>query len=270
MIVAEDDARASILPLIIAFAIILTWVAVWLIFFIVPFAYILPLAMHGEKPLAAVILCACEMFNMILGLPIWPLQVSMGVIFGVWPGILVAIFGYTISTLPCYFIGPMLLPALGRLAASLRGVLAPLQGRCGADRIVSCLAPSGGGFLDGLALTAQQQPFELVLAIRLNLLPPAGLMSLSLGALKVPFIPFVCGSALGTIPNSLAYVYIGSIATEIAALLNGESPEFDVRSLSLMAGAFVASAALVVYLSVMAVRRIEELRESRPYVEMPP
>ena len=35
------------------------------------------------------------MFNMILGLPIWPLQVSMGVIFGVWPGILVAIFGYT-------------------------------------------------------------------------------------------------------------------------------------------------------------------------------
>ena len=91
-------------------------------------------------------------------------------------------------------------------------------------------------------------------------MPPAGLTSYALGAAGVPFRTFVFGTALGTIPNTLAYVYLGSLLDSIAALLQGEKPAFDRSGTALLAAAFMASVVIMVILSHAAARRLESER----------
>jgi uncharacterized membrane protein YdjX (TVP38/TMEM64 family) len=238
--------------------------------YILPFTVLLPLALTLPKDQAAMLIVGTESLNFLAGMPIWPLQVSLGYIFGVQAGLAVALTGYVLSSLTPYLLAPKLVPLCQRAAKWFDDrVLTPLRQRrfCGcfagpaeSDRAAASCLSDGHGLLDGLALTVEQRPLELTLALRLNLLPPAGLTSYALGAAGVPFCTFVLGTTLGTLPNTLAYVYIGSLLDSIAALLDGHRPEFDASGTALLAGASLASLALMVVLSRAAAERLAAAR----------
>ena len=233
-------------------------------FYILPFTVLLPLATQVPKVEAAPLFIGTEMANFLLGMPIWPLQVGIGYVFGVGHGFFIALAGYVLSSLPPYFLAPVLLPACKRVLVTFdRLVVAPLRGRCFGNRLDVCAASGRSGLLDGLALTIERRPFELVLAMRLNLVPPAGLTSYAFGGAGVPFRTYIAATALGTMPNTLAYCYLGSLLDSIAQLVMGGQPEFDSRGTALMATAFAASVALMVFLSRLAARRLKEARQEQ-------
>ena len=152
--------------------------------YILPFTVLLPLAMTLPKAEAAALIVGTEAINFLAGMPIWPLQVSLGYIFGVRIGLAVALTGYVLSSLAPFLLEPRLVPLLERATRWFdERVLTPLRqsGSCGcctgADGCAGSCTAGSGGLLDGLALTVQERPLELTLALRLNLLPPAGLTS---------------------------------------------------------------------------------------------
>ena len=57
---------------------------------------------------------------------------------------------------------------------------------------------------------------------------PIQFIELCLGLTKVPLKTYVLVSWLGMIPGTLLYVYLGSIAQNLTALLNGELAESPV------------------------------------------
>lgn len=236
--------------------------------YVLPFTILLPLALTLPKPTAALLVVGTEAINFLIGMPIWPLQVTLGYLYGASLGFAVALSGYVLSSLAPFLLAPRLLPMVERASQLLRSVLAPLRAHrcagcccCTGEQLIRSCEPGSGGLLDGLAMTVEQRPFELTLALRLNLVPPAGLTSYALGAAGVPFATYVLGTALGTVPNTLAYVYLGSLLDSIAAVLAGTSPRFDKSGTALLAGAFAASVVIIAMLSQAAAQRIEAARQ---------
>ena len=62
----------------------------------------------------------------------------------------------------------------------------------------------------------------IVLLTRLSPLFPFNLLNYALGLTKVKFWTYVGVSWLGMIPGTLLYVYLGSVASDLASLLAGE------------------------------------------------
>jgi uncharacterized membrane protein YdjX (TVP38/TMEM64 family) len=92
----------------------------------------------------------------------------------------------------------------------------------GSETIVSRLTSLFGGIVG----RAQERPFESALLMRLLYLPFDAVGYLA-GFLRLRFVPFLSGSALGTIPGTVAIVGIGA---SIDSLDEGR-PSFDLRIL---------------------------------------
>ena len=65
---------------------------------------------------------------------------------------------------------------------------------------------------------------------------PFSLLNYALGLTKVPLQTYVLVSWLGMIPCTLLYVYLGSIAQNLTALLSGELAESPVGNTLLYLG----------------------------------
>ena len=102
--------------------------------------------------------------------------------------------------------------------------------------------------LDGLLLALRERPFSVVLSLRLNPLPPAGLTSYALGLVgTVPLSSYIAACALGTAPNVLAYVFVGALLTTLEALRRGEV-HLTPQGTALGGVSFAISIALCVWL----------------------
>lgn len=201
------------------------------------------------------LLLGCEVVNFLFILPIWPLQVLYGYLFGVVQGCLLAVCAYTISCLPPFFLAAPMLRALRGVALEKHGEVSEsstwlhwLWGKV-------CGWVARHDVVANIQDAVREQPFATTMALRLNLLPPAGLTSYALGACQIPSLAYALGSAIGNVPNATAYVYVGTLLTSIHDVLSGRVPSSPVSTALLTTG-LMTSVALLLLLSRSAASRL--------------
>ncbi len=97
----------------------------------------------------------------------------------------------------------------------------------------------------------------VVLLTRLSPAFPFNLLNYALGLTRVPLGPYVLVSWLGMIPGTLLYVYLGSIAQNLATLLQGELSESPVGNSLLYIG-LIATLGLTVLITRFASKALEQ------------
>ena len=173
-------------------------------------------------------------------LPISPIHLGIGVLYGFWPGLALSWLAYTIGCVPPFLLAktPMVLQACSRLRRSevIEGVMGALE----------------------------QEPFKIIVCLRLSPLLPSPLNSYLLGFTAVPLHVYVSASAVGCVPNVAAYVYLGSLLDSLADIAAGRSKPPGLTSWVLLAVGLVATVAVLVYVSRAATARVAAARLRKP------
>jgi uncharacterized membrane protein YdjX (TVP38/TMEM64 family) len=76
--------------------------------------------------------------------------------------------------------------------------------------------------LDAVGRAVEGEAFKVVLLTRLSPLFPYNLLNYAFGLSPVRFKTYVLASWIGMLPGTIMYVYLGSAARSVAALLSGE------------------------------------------------
>lgn len=187
-------------------------------------------------PWSVPMLFACEAVAFLLLLPISPLHIGIGFLYGPWSGALVAWGAYCVGCVP-----PFVLARLPALADRFK------QMRRRAD------------LLDGVFSAVESEPFKLIVCLRLSPMLPSTLNSYLLGLTNVPLRTYFLGSCVGSLPNVCAYVYLGTLLDSLADIAAGRVKRSPLSWL-LMGTGFVATVAALVYVSRAATRRVQNAR----------
>ena len=91
----------------------------------------------------------------------------------------------------------------------------------------------------------------VVLLTRLSPLFPFNLLNYALGLTNVNFWTYVCVSWLGMIPGTLLYVYLGSVASNLTSLLNGDLAQSQYGAWLFYAG-LAATLVLTIFITRLA------------------
>lgn len=159
------------------------------------------------------------------------------------------------------------------LAGSLYGVLGGVLVVWPASLIGASLAFLGGRFLarDWVQRLAARQrhtraidqaiydrSFTVILLLRLSPLVPFSLLNYVLGATRASYRHYVWASAIGMLPGTVLYVYLGSLVTDVAALSTANTPSTGIWGQILWGVGLLATFIVTVMLSRMARARLQQ------------
>ena len=137
--------------------------------------------------------------------------------------------------------------ALVSLSSDLGAVCAFLVGRYVARDWVAAKI-SGLPRFAALDRAAGRDGFLIVALVRLSPLFPFNLTNYGLGLTAVRFRDYLLASWIGMLPGTVLYVYIGTLAVDITALLTGNASPIEAGPWLLGIG-FVATAALTIVIT---------------------
>lgn len=112
-----------------------------------------------------------------------------------------------------------------------------------------------------------RQGLKVVLVIRLSPMLPFGLLSYLLSMTRVSYRDYLLGTLIGTLPGAFMYVYLGSVAKGLSALVVGDSDP-TVRTVLLIVGMVMTIVATVV-VSRIARRAVDEVITTDALPEIP-
>ncbi|MES3026441.1 MAG: TVP38/TMEM64 family protein [Pseudomonadota bacterium] len=119
-----------------------------------------------------------------------------------------------------FLFGPLVGALTTIVGSTLGAIMAYLAARFAAgDHVRNRLAASR---LRRLVEGFERAPFGFLLTLRLAPLSPFGLVNVAAGCARAPFRPYVAATALGAVPHSLIYSYLG--AGLGGAFLTGRPP----------------------------------------------
>lgn len=98
---------------------------------------------------------------------------------------------------------------------------------------------------------------KIIFLIRLSPAFPFNLLNYGLGLTKVSLKDYVLGTT-GIIPGTIMYVYLGSLAGNLATLGAGDTPSNPTITWAIRIIAFVATAAVTVYVTRVARKALDE------------
>lgn len=182
------------------------------------------------------LLFAVESAAFLLLVPISPLHVGLGFLYGPLEGTLLAWAAYAIGCVP-----PFLLARIPMLA----------------ERFVQIRKRTE--VLDGVFAAVELEPFKLIVCLRLSPLLPSTLNSYLLGLTNVPLRIYIGASLVGSLPNVGAYVYLGTLLTSLADIGAGRAKQTPLTWAMLITGG-MATVGGIVYVSRIATRRIHSAR----------
>jgi uncharacterized membrane protein YdjX (TVP38/TMEM64 family) len=188
-----------------------------------------------DHPLAAALaFSALVVLAMVIMLPVSIQAMAAGFLFGLGQGFLV-----------------MYLAGLAGFTVAF------LAGRFLARPWVATLAQRRPEFAS-IDLAMHQRGLVLVLLARLSQVLPYNLLNYFLGLTAVKLKDYVAGSAIGMLPGIFLFVFIGTTATDIAAIFRGEVD--DVGSSLWIAGAGILLLAAALLLITRTARRALKAR----------
>ena len=115
--------------------------------------------------------------------------------------------------------------------------------------------------LDALGRAVESDAFKVVLLTRLSPLFPFNLLNYAFGLSSVPFRTYVFASWIGMLPGTIMYIYVGSAAESVAALLSGDRRPTRGQHV-LFAVGLVATVAVTTLVSRTARRALREIVSS--------
>jgi uncharacterized membrane protein YdjX (TVP38/TMEM64 family) len=112
--------------------------------------------------------------------------------------------------------------------------------------------------LNAIGRAVESEAFKVVLLTRLSPLFPFNLLNYAFGLSSVPFKTYVLASWLGMVPGTLMYIYLGSAAQNLAALLSGEVRRTPGQQVMFAVG-LVATVAVTTIVTRTARRALREI-----------
>ena len=101
----------------------------------------------------------------------------------------------------------------------------------------------------------------VVFLTRLAPIFPFNLLNYALGLTQIRLRQYVLASWLGMMPGTLLYVYLGSIASDLSSLLQGDLPEFGGSNWLFYVG-LLATAVLTIVITRIATSALNKELES--------
>lgn len=154
------------------------------------------------------------------------LSVLAGSIYGFWGGIILTIFASNASSAVAYYLG----------------------------RSVFSRNDTKNQTASGLQKYLKENPFEATLIARLTFLP-YDLVTYIAGALRIPFVPFIAATAIGSIPGTVAIVSFGAGIQNVLDFQN-----FQLQPQFIMVG-------VVIMVVSITISRIIRSRQQRKHFE---
>lgn len=119
--------------------------------------------------------------------------------------------------------------------------------------------------LDGIFSAVEQEPFKLIVCLRLSPMLPSPLNSYLLGLTSVPLRTYVAASIVGAMPNTSAYVYLGTLLDSLADIAAGRVQKSPLSWALLITG-LATTVAMLIYVSRVATRRVQQASRARALV----
>jgi len=161
------------------------------------------------------------------------LTLGAGVVFGVVWGSVYVFIGATIGAIAAFLVGRYL--ARGWISKKIEGN----QNFAAIDRAVA------------------QEGFKIVLLTRLSPVFPFNLLNYAFGITGVPLKDYALGS-VGMIPGTIMYVYLGSLAGDIARIGTEAQPTNPAIQWTIRIVGFLATVAVTVYVTRVARKALAE------------
>ena len=151
--------------------------------------------------------------------------------------------------------GPLKGTALVSLGSVTGASLAFLIGRYLARNWVSKKAKSRPRFR-ALDEAIGKEGAKVVFLLRLSPVFPYNFLNYALGLTRVKFGSYLLASWIGMLPGTLLYVYLGSLAGNIASLATGTAPEKSTSQWTLFGVGLLATIIVTVYVTKIAKRAL--------------
>lgn len=161
------------------------------------------------------------------------LTLGAGVVFGVGFGSIYVLFGATLGAIAAFLVGRYL--ARGWISSKIEGN----QKFAAIDKAVA------------------REGFKIVLLTRLSPVFPFNLLNYAFGVTGVALKDYALGS-IGMIPGTVMYVYIGSLAGDLARIGTESQPTNPTIQWSIRIIGFIATVAVTVYVTRIARKALAE------------
>ncbi len=162
------------------------------------------------------------------------LTLGAGVVFGVWLGALYVFIGATLGATAAFLVGRYL--ARNWVAQKI----------------------ANNDKFNAIDRAVGKEGLKIVLLTRLSPIFPFNLLNYAFGLTGVSIRDYIIGS-LGMIPGTLMYVYIGSLAGNIALIGTNSQPTNESLQWTIRIVGFIATIAVTVYITRIAKQALNEL-----------
>jgi uncharacterized membrane protein YdjX (TVP38/TMEM64 family) len=146
------------------------------------------------------------------------------------------------------------------VAATLGATVAFLIGRYAARQWVAARLASYPKF-KAVDEAVAHEGWKIVALTRLSPLFPFNLLNYAFGLTNLRLRDYVVASWAGTLPGTIAYVYLGSLAGDLTRAATGESPR-GIAEWALYALGLLATIAVAVYVTRVSTRALKQLSET--------
>ena len=185
-------------------------------------------------PWGAVLFAAAYVPAAVLLVPGSLLTLGAGFVFGVVKGTVIVSLGSTAGATAAFLVGR----SMAR------------------DWVARRLA--GRPKMAALARAVETEGFKIVLLTRLSPVLPFNLLNYAFGLTAVPLRKYILGSWIGMLPGTIMYVYLGSAAKSLAALVSGDQPRSTGQQALFVLG-LAATVAATVIVTRTARRALNEI-----------
>lgn len=189
---------------------------------------------HGVGAWGAVIFAAAYVPAAILLVPGSLLTLGAGFVFGVVKGTAIVSLGSTAGAAAAFIVGR----SIAR------------------DWVARRLA--GRPKIAAIARAVETEGFKIVLLTRLSPILPFNLLNYAFGLTAVPFRKYILASWIGMLPGTIMYVYLGSAANSLAAVLSGDQPRSAGQQILFVIG-LAATVAATIIVTRRARRALNEI-----------
>lgn len=164
------------------------------------------------------------------------LTLGAGVVFGVWLGAIYVFIGATIGATAAFFVGRYL----------------------ARDWVATKIA--GNDQFSAIDRAVGKEGLKIVVLTRLSPVFPFNLLNYAFGLTGVSLRDYVIGS-LGMIPGTLMYVYIGSLAGNLALIGTAAQPTNPTLQWTIRIVGFIATVVVTVYITRIAKQALDSAVE---------
>ncbi len=188
---------------------------------------------QGLGPLGAIAFVVLYVVAAVAFLPGSILTLGAGVVFGVVLGSLLVFVGATIGATAAFLVGRYL--ARGWVAKKIEG----------------------NEKFNAIDKAVGREGFKIVLLTRLSPIFPFNLLNYAYGVTGVSLRDYVLG-CIGMLPGTIMYVYLGSLAGNLATLGAGDTPDNAAVQWAIRIVGFIATVAVTLYVTRVARKALDE------------